>query len=146
MSSTLGKLARPLSSSRFLSTNTSTALNNRVPAHVFTKLSTPSELLVVFPDMPNVLERRIKIRPRHSPNFVRLHNEGYVSWAGPLFEKHVNETIHRPFKGSAMVVNEEVKDGLMEKLASDIYVKEKVWDVENALVVPFRTIMRWHKV
>ena len=65
---------------------------------------------------------------------------------GPLFEKHVNSTIQRPFKGSAMVVNEEVKEGLMEKLASDIYVKEKVWDVENALVVPFRTIMRWHKV
>lgn len=28
------------------------------------------------------LSRRLEIRPRHSPNFVRLHNEGYVSWAG----------------------------------------------------------------
>jgi hypothetical protein len=28
------------------------------------------------------LSRRLEIRPRHSPNFVRLHNEGWVSWAG----------------------------------------------------------------
>ncbi|KAL4948252.1 hypothetical protein BDW69DRAFT_189444 [Aspergillus filifer] len=108
------------------------------------KTSIAKELLVVIPDRPNVLDRRLAIRPRHSPNFVRLHNEGYVSWAGPLFEKHVSDAgIRRPFKGSAMVVNEEDQECLKRMLASDVYIKEGVWDIDNALIVPFRTTMRW---
>ncbi|KAL4768018.1 hypothetical protein BDW60DRAFT_211406 [Aspergillus nidulans var. acristatus] len=103
------------------------------------------ELLVVIPDRPNVLERRLAIRPRHSPNFVRLHQQGYVSWAGPLFEKHVSEGIQRPFKGSAMVVNEEDMECLKQTLSSDVYIKEGVWDMGNALIVPFRTTMRWQR-
>nr|ANF07294.1 YCII-related domain protein [Paecilomyces fulvus] len=103
------------------------------------------ELLVIIPDKPNVLERRIAIRPKHSPNFVRLHNEGYVSWAGPLFEKHVSGDVQRPFKGSAMVVNEQNREGFIQKIASDVYVKEGIWDLERAQVIPFRTTMRWQR-
>ncbi|KAH8811528.1 hypothetical protein F5884DRAFT_278919 [Xylogone sp. PMI_703] len=101
-----------------------------------------TEWLVVIPDRPGVLSRRIAIRPRHSPNFVRLHNEGYVSWAGPLFERHVDNHMQRPFKGSVMVVNEYNKDGFMEKIQSDVYVQERVWDLDNAEFIPFRTLMR----
>ncbi|KAK8104651.1 uncharacterized protein PG998_011684 [Apiospora kogelbergensis] len=101
------------------------------------------EHLVVFPDSPNVLERRVAIRPRHSPNFVRLHNEGYVSWAGPVFEKHVDADISkRPFKGSVMVVNEGSWEALMERLKSDPYIQEKIWDLGKTSFIPFRTIMR----
>lgn len=102
-----------------------------------------SERLVVLPDMPNVLDRRVSIRPRHSPNFARLHQEGYVSWAGPMFEEHVDADISkRPFKGSVMVVNESNWGGFMSKVQSDIYVKEKIWDMEKASFIPFRTLMR----
>lgn len=30
------------------------------------------------------LERRVRIRPVHSKNFVKLHESGFVSWAGTL--------------------------------------------------------------
>ncbi|SPJ73402.1 uncharacterized protein FTOL_03132 [Fusarium torulosum] len=94
--------------------------------------TTPGERLVILPDMPNVLARRVEIRPRHSPNFLRLHNEGYVSWAGPIFDKHVDVDItKRPFKGSVMVVNEQSWDGFMEKVQTDMYIKERIWDLEK---------------
>ncbi|KAM5376220.1 hypothetical protein ACJA88_007331 [Fusarium oxysporum] len=100
------------------------------------------EHLVILPDKPNVLKRRVEIRPRHSPNFVRLHNEGYVSWAGPIFDSHVDGDIaRRPFKGSVMVVNEENWGGFMERVSSDIYIQEGIWDLEKAHFIRFRTVM-----
>ncbi|OOQ89655.1 hypothetical protein PEBR_07391 [Penicillium brasilianum] len=71
--------------------------------------SSPRELVAIIPNNPGVLMHRIAIRPHHSPNFVRLHQEG---WAGPLFKKHVSEGI-RSFKGSVMVVKEEDTRGLL---------------------------------
>lgn len=89
------------------------------------------------------LARRVEIRPRHSPNFLRLHNEGYVSWAGPLFNDHVDtEITKRPFKGSAMVVNEENWKEFNKTIETDPYVKEKIWDLEKTQFIPFRTMMR----
>ncbi|PYH46506.1 uncharacterized protein BP01DRAFT_355518 [Aspergillus saccharolyticus JOP 1030-1] len=103
----------------------------------------PREWLVLFPDMPNVLDRRLEIRPRHSPNFVRLHQEQWVTWAGPVFEKHTFPgNPRRPFKGSVMVINEVGKEQIWDRLKSDPYIQEKIWDLENARVIPFVTNMR----
>ncbi|RAL06661.1 uncharacterized protein BO97DRAFT_287926 [Aspergillus homomorphus CBS 101889] len=103
----------------------------------------PREWLVLFPDMPNVLDRRLEIRPRHSPNFVRLHKEQWVTWAGPVFEKHTFPgNPRRPFKGSVMVINDVGKEQIWERLKSDPYIQEKIWDLENARVIPFVTNMR----
>jgi hypothetical protein len=63
-----------------------------------------SEWMVIFPDNPGVvhlaigqarrisltqrkLDRRLQIRPKHSPNFVRHHKENFVSWAGMFVPK-----------------------------------------------------------
>ncbi|CRG88162.1 hypothetical protein PISL3812_05189 [Talaromyces islandicus] len=101
------------------------------------------EWLVLFPDSPGVLSRRLEIRPRHSPNFVRLHNEGWVSWAGPVFEKHTFPgNPRRPFKGSVMVVNDVSKEAIWERLKGDPYVQEKIWDMDKAQVIPFVTSFR----
>ncbi|KOS23059.1 hypothetical protein ESCO_003772 [Escovopsis weberi] len=99
------------------------------------------EWVVIIPDHANVLARRIAIRPQHSPNFVRLHNEGYVSWAGPLFQRHVTSG-QRPFKGSAIVLNDVDKESILARLAGDVYIKENIWDVDNAVIMPFRTLIR----
>ncbi|KAL4870566.1 hypothetical protein BDV12DRAFT_195290 [Aspergillus spectabilis] len=114
------------------------------------------EWLVILPDNANVLSRRIAIRPQHSPNFVRLHQEGYVSWAdfdlsnakppivGPIFARScVKGSIEdRPFIGSVMVVNDTGAEAIREKLKSDIYTKEGIWDWENAEILPFQTLQR----
>lgn len=61
---------------------------------------------------------------------------------GPLFETHVMEGQQLLFKGSAMVVNDQSKDGITKKISSDVYVQERIWDMEKAQVIPFRTVMR----
>ncbi|KAL3433436.1 hypothetical protein BDV09DRAFT_171969 [Aspergillus tetrazonus] len=113
------------------------------PAPVPAPAAAPREWLVLFPDMPNVLDRRLEIRPRHSPNFVRLHKEQWVTWAGPIFEKHTFPgNPRRPFKGSVMVVNDVGKEQIWERLKSDPYIQERIWDLDNARVIPFVTNMR----
>lgn len=60
---------------------------------------------------------------------------------GPIFEKHIDADItKRPFKGSVMVVNEQSWDGFMEKVQTDMYIKERIWDLEKTKFIPFRTL------
>lgn len=54
----------------------------------------------------------------------------------------MTEGQQRPFKGSAMVVNDQSREGIAKKIASDIYVQERIWDLEKAQIIPFRTVMR----
>lgn len=41
-----------------------------------------------------------------------------------------------------MVINDQSKEGIVKMIASDVYVRERVWDLEKAQIMPFRTIMR----
>jgi uncharacterized protein YciI len=121
------------------------------------------EWLVIIPDKPGVvcdaglkrienatdllsqLPRRIAIRPKHSPNFVRLHNEGYVSWAGPVFSEPCirnKAKEDRPFMGSIMVVNDESPEKIYEKLRTDPFIQEGIWDWEKVEILPFKTATR----
>ncbi|CZT50812.1 uncharacterized protein RSE6_11868 [Rhynchosporium secalis] len=110
---------------------------NAIPA----AFTTTSEWLVILADKPGVLERRIKIRPVHSKAFVKLHETGVVSWAGPVFKEHVSEGV-RPFVGSVMVVNAESKEKVKEKLENDVFVTEGIWDWAGVKILPFRTTVR----
>lgn len=63
--------------------------------------------------------------------------------AGPIFEKHTFPgNPRRPFKGSVMVVNDVSKEQIWERLKSDPYIQERIWDLDNARVIPFVTNMR----
>ncbi|OKL58491.1 hypothetical protein UA08_06364 [Talaromyces atroroseus] len=101
-----------------------------------------SEWLVMLADKPGVLERRIRIRPTHSKNFVKLHQSGIVSWAGPVFKEHVKEGLVRPFIGSMMVVNAPSREMVREILEQDVFVKEGIWDWEHVQILPFETLLR----
>ena len=76
------------------------------------------------------------IRHPSLPSYVSLTS------AGPVFQHHVAATEKRPFKGSVMVVNDTDKENIWKKLSSDVYVKEKIWDLEKAQVIPFQTVLR----
>lgn len=78
---------------------------------------------------------------------MRLHNEGYVSWAGPVFREPCirtkpGEKEERKFMGSVMVVNDVSKQGIYDKLKSDPFIVEGIWDWENVEILPFRTMER----
>lgn len=42
-----------------------------------------------------------------------------------------------------MVVNDKNRKDFMSRIESDVYVKEGVWDLDKAQVIPFRTLLRW---
>jgi acetyltransferase-like isoleucine patch superfamily enzyme len=63
----------------------------------------------------------------------------------PLFERHVSEGVH-PFKGSVMVVNDRNRQGLLDKIQSDVYIRDGVWNMHEAQVMPFWTLLQWQRV
>jgi len=45
-----------------------------------------------------------------------------------------------------MVVNDGSWEGFMDKVGSDMYIKEAIWDLDKTLFVPFRTLLRRENV
>lgn len=78
---------------------------------------------------------------------MRLHKEGYVSWAGPVFREACIRTTpgekeDRKFMGSVMIVNDTSRENIYDKLKSDPFIVEGIWDWEKAEVLAFRTVER----
>ncbi|KAL3421677.1 ycii-related domain protein [Phlyctema vagabunda] len=102
-----------------------------------------SEWLVILADRPGVLDQRIQIRPTHSKNFVKLHEAGIVSWAGPVFTDHsLPGTKRRPFVGSVIVMNAPSVEAVRKTLEKDIFVTQGIWDWEAVKILPFETTLR----
>jgi hypothetical protein len=57
----------------------------------------------------------------------------------------VNEGV-RPFKGSVMVVNDRNHQGFLDKIQSDVYIRDGVWNIHEAQMMYFRTLLRWQRV
>lgn len=88
------------------------------------------------------LQRRYEIRPRHHVNFRRLHNEGHVTFAGPVFTQPCvknPEGEDRPFMGSVMVLRDVTRDNIYKLLESDLFIQEGIWDWENVKIFPFQS-------
>ena len=81
-------------------------------------------------DGPNVLDKRLAVRPRHLEGMKRLGR--HIICAGGLLDEE------RKMKGSALVLEFESRAALDDYLASEPYVTEGVWEkveVENMNVV-----------
>jgi hypothetical protein len=63
---------------------------------------------------------------------------------GPIFARPFvkGPVENRPFVGSVMIVNDTDAESIREKLKSDIYTQEGIWDWENAEILPFHTLER----
>lgn len=53
---------------------------------------------------------------------------------------HVSEGV-RPFKGSVMVVNDRNRQGFLDKNQSDVYIRDGVWNMHEAQVMLFWTLL-----
>ena len=81
-------------------------------------------------DGPNVLDKRLAVRPRHLEGMKRLGR--HIICAGGLLDEEGK------MKGSALVLEFESRAALDDYLASEPYVTEGVWEkveVENMNVV-----------
>ena len=71
-------------------------------------------------DGPNMLEKRMEVRPRHLENMGRV--KGKVICAGGLLDDAGK------MKGSVLVMDFASRELLDEYMASEPYIVEKVWD------------------
>ncbi len=78
------------------------------------------QFLIKAYDGPNMLEKRMEVRPRHLEGMNRLGT--HIICAGGLLDENGK------MKGSALVLEFEDRAGLDAYLASEPYVLEHVWD------------------
>ncbi|KAF3167821.1 hypothetical protein TWF106_005320 [Orbilia oligospora] len=106
--------------------------------------SSPSqnEWLVILPDKPGAVERRLAVRGEH----LKVANEraanGLINFGGVMLHEHIKEGETPTFKGSIMLFSVETKEEIWEMIKSDKYVENDVWDLEKVEIIPFKTALR----
>ena len=91
------------------------------------------QYLITAHDGPDMLEKRMEVRPRHLANMEKVKETGSVVCAGGILDGE-----GRPV-GSALVLDFASKDLLDEYLEHEPYIVEKVW--ETVTVEPMHVVI-----
>ena len=78
------------------------------------------QFLIKAYDGPNMLEKRMEVRPRHLEGMSRLRE--HIICAGGLLDEEGK------MKGSALIMDFDSRNDLDAYLAAEPYVLEKVWE------------------
>ncbi|RVD89246.1 uncharacterized protein DFL_000262 [Arthrobotrys flagrans] len=107
-----------------------------------TSLASQNEWLVILPDKPGAVERRLAVRAEH----LKVANEraanGIINFGGVMLDEHIKEGEVPKFKGSVMLISVETKEEVLEIIKSDKYVENDVWDLEKVEIIPFKSALR----
>lgn len=77
------------------------------------------------------------VRPRHIENAATNNQKGILKLAGAMVEDFVPVGQVPNFKGSVLLVAADTKEECLEILNADVYVKNNVWDMDKAQILPF---------
>ena len=91
------------------------------------------QYLITAHDGPDMLEKRMEVRPRHLANMEKVKETGSVVCAGGILDGGGR------LVGSAMVLDFATRDLLDQYLASEPYIVEKVW--ETVTVEPMHVVI-----
>ncbi|KAF2155576.1 hypothetical protein K461DRAFT_290595 [Myriangium duriaei CBS 260.36] len=105
-------------------------------------MASKNEWLVIVKDKPNTLPERMKVRPQHLTNIGPLVSDGRVTMGGATLTSQPVEGQKLEIDGSALMVQAETREEVVQILEKDIYATSGVWDVENAQILPFKTAVR----
>ncbi|KAE9377721.1 hypothetical protein N431DRAFT_434866 [Stipitochalara longipes BDJ] len=100
------------------------------------------EWLVVMPDQPGKLAKRLEVRPKHFEGLAPNKENGFWQMGGAILEEVPKEGEQLKFLGSAMVARASSKEEVLEILKNDIYSKSEVWDLEKVQIYPFKCAFR----
>ncbi|KAK6347656.1 hypothetical protein TWF718_005495 [Orbilia javanica] len=107
-----------------------------------TSSASQNEWLVILPDKPGAVERRLAVRGEH----LKVANEraanGIINFGGVMLHEHIKEGETPKFKGSIMLMSVETKEEVLEIIKSDKYVENDVWDLDKVEIIPFKTALR----
>ncbi|KAF3492000.1 uncharacterized protein GIQ15_01517 [Arthroderma uncinatum] len=92
------------------------------------------EWIVMMPDKPGMLAKRVEVRNTHLQNLSPILDSGFLKMGGSTLDHHPAEGENPPpMNGSALVVAAETAEEVREILSKDIYATSGVWDVENVI-------------
>ncbi|KAH6722361.1 hypothetical protein BKA61DRAFT_667105 [Leptodontidium sp. MPI-SDFR-AT-0119] len=100
------------------------------------------EWLVIMPDQPGKLAKRMEVRPAHLEGLKPGLESGFWKMGGALLEEVPKEGDGLKIDGSAMVALASSKEEVIEQLKADIYAKNEVWDFSKIQIYPFKCAFR----
>ncbi|KAF3934674.1 hypothetical protein ABW20_dc0104386 [Dactylellina cionopaga] len=103
---------------------------------------TQNEWLVILPDHPDAVERRLEVRSKHLEAAGARAAAGVINFGGIMLHEHLKEGEIPKFKGSIMMLKVETKEEVLEIIKGDKYVENNVWDLDKIEIYPFRTALR----
>ncbi len=89
------------------------------------------QFIITAYDGPDMLERRMEVRPRHLENISRV--KGKILCAGGILDAEGK------MKGSVLIIDFASRELLVEYLKSEPYIMEKVW--ERVEVEPMNVVL-----
>ncbi|OCK81812.1 hypothetical protein K432DRAFT_391844 [Lepidopterella palustris CBS 459.81] len=103
--------------------------------------STGHEWLIIAPDFPDSLQKRLNVRQTHLEN-LQKDPESFWLWGGAFLDEPSKEGETPKMKGSAMLVWANSKEEVLKRLKNDVYVTGEVWDFEKLQIFPFKSALR----
>lgn len=100
------------------------------------------EYLVQIPDLPNALDKRLAIRPKHLADLKPHIASGKVVFGGATLSKQPAEGETPDMTGSAMLIKADSEEELRQWLENDEYAKGGAWDLKNMTVTSFKCAVR----
>jgi uncharacterized protein YciI len=99
-----------------------------------------AHFLVVIPDRPNVLNRRMQVRPRHLERAETAHQQGLLIAGGALMSPAMSLMLknnHNPsdqaqMQGSMFILDLPSEEECREWIEQDPYTQGQVWDTTKA--------------
>ncbi|CAN8105639.1 unnamed protein product [Discula destructiva] len=103
------------------------------------------EWLVVVPDKPGMLAKRLEVRPQHFEGLTKAKESGMFKMGGAVLEDMPvdDEVSSMKFAGSTIIVVAESRQAVVDALKDDVYVKSGVWDLEKAMIWPAKIAFRF---
>ncbi|KAK2625071.1 hypothetical protein QTJ16_005440 [Diplocarpon rosae] len=116
----------------------------RKSIRAMTSASAPEkfEWLVIMPDQPGKLAKRMEVRPDHFEGLKAGVDRGFWKMGGALLEEVPKDGDGLKIQGSAMVALASSKEEVIEQLKADTYARNEVWDFSKIQIYPFKCAFR----
>ncbi|KUI72610.1 hypothetical protein VM1G_08548 [Cytospora mali] len=103
------------------------------------------EWLVVVPDKPGMMAKRLEVRPQHFEGLTKMKDSGAFKMGGAVLEDMPadDEVSSMKFAGSTLMVVAESRQAVIDLIKDDVYVKSGVWDLEKAMIWPAKIAFRF---
>ncbi|KAK7511304.1 uncharacterized protein IWZ02DRAFT_463646 [Phyllosticta citriasiana] len=142
--------SRPLGTSfrRFSSSTQRAAESETTMASAAAQEQQPKcEWVVILPDKPGVLEKRVSVRDSHLAAIPTAYPSDFWLVAGALLERAPHDArneagVPLPMQGSAAVVWASSEEEVRRLLSGDVYACEGVWDMERLQCWAFKSAFR----